>query len=133
MPRGHAKLDVAIVQLDDLADGADPADAKLRDPEVWFSRGGSSTLMLTKSRVVTHIPPPEFGYEERAWPVDAVRVELTFESAAFDPGDLLDDMEKALSQTALIHTCSDKRSPDSCRVCSLLYRIKRLQVGSAVD
>jgi len=123
LPRGNAKLDVAIVSL------ADPAEGMLEEPQAPLNHEGPTTLMLANSKVVTHIPPPEVGYRERGWPEDAVRVELTFDSAAIDQGDIVGDLEKALSRTALIHSCMDLKSPASCHVCSLLYRLKRLKVG----
>ena len=57
-------------------------------------------------------------------------VDITFlaEGLSLDRGDLLGDMEKALSGSpAIIHGCQDYRSPTTCHACSMLWRIRRMQ------
>jgi hypothetical protein len=53
------------------------------------------------------------------------RIEAEFQAISTLPGDLLHDMEKALSSSsALIHSCHDFTSPETCEPCRLLHRIK---------
>lgn len=57
-----------------------------------------------------------------------VQIDFIAEGIGIDGGDLLGDVEDALSGgPALIHQCVDYRSPTTCRACNLLWRVRDLK------
>ena len=56
------------------------------------------------------------------------RVAVLFAAFGIEEGDLLADLEAALSDSpALIHSCQDFNAPETCRACALLHRVQRLR------
>jgi len=105
----------------------------------WSDRGYSAVTMkeilasesfsiLLPHAIVRSISPSRCNALDVA---EEVEIVFLAEGIGIDRGDLLGDIEAALSKSpALIHNCLDFKSPKTCSVCALLWRIRSIGVVS---